>query len=146
MKIACDFDGTIVRHEFPAIGDPVPHALESIRQLEADGHQIILYTMRSGKYLQDAQTYLWSNQIRLWGINEDPGQKGWTDSPKAYANLYIDDAGLGCPLIWPVNGERPYVDWRMVMRKIHELETTKRVRQKAAQEAEARYDMEREDK
>ena len=40
----------------------------------------------------------------------------WTTSPKAYCELYIDDAGLGIPLIYPFgksqkNQHRPYVDW-----------------------------------
>lgn len=28
--------------------------------------------------------------------------------------MYIDDATLGCPLIYPVNGNRPYFDWKAV--------------------------------
>ena len=54
------------------------------------------------------------NDIPLWGINKNPDQHKWTDSPKAYAGLYIDDEALGAPLIYPITGDRPYIDWRKV--------------------------------
>jgi hypothetical protein len=64
--------------------------------------------------------------IPLYGINEDPGQKGWTGSPKVYANLYIDDAGLGMPLVFTnemkARGERAYVDWKKVSKILSQLE------------------------
>lgn len=38
-----------------------------------------------------------------------------TSSPKVHADLYIDDAALGCPLIYnPDFSDRPYVDWEKV--------------------------------
>jgi ribonucleotide monophosphatase NagD (HAD superfamily) len=46
MNIAIDFDGTIVQHEYPIIGEPVPYAIESIKGLKKQGHSLILYTMR----------------------------------------------------------------------------------------------------
>ena len=45
--IGIDFDGTIVEHEYPLIGNPVPGALETMKDLIASGHKIILWTMRS---------------------------------------------------------------------------------------------------
>ena len=110
MIYAIDFDGTITTHEFPKIGHPVPHALEVMNRLQDDGHQIILWTMRSGGTLDAAVEYLKGAGIKLWGINENPDQD-WSTSPKAYAHRYIDDAALGVPLI-PVFQGRPYVDWK----------------------------------
>lgn len=53
------------------------------------------------------------NGIPLHGINDNPDQHSWTDNPKAFANLYINDATLGCPLIGDVEGtERPCVYWQ----------------------------------
>jgi hypothetical protein len=53
--------------------------------------------------------------IPLMGVNENPSQKSWTSSPKAYAQLYIDDAALGTPLVYPESSsERPYVDWAAI--------------------------------
>ena len=55
------------------------------------------------------------NDIPLFGANENPTQKSWTTSPKVHANLYIDDAALGCPLIFDhAISSRPFVNWVMV--------------------------------
>lgn len=70
--------------------------------------------MRSGDTLENAVKWFADNGIELWGVNRNPDQYKWTGSPKVYAQLYIDDAALGCPLIKPMNGKRPYVDWSLV--------------------------------
>jgi hypothetical protein len=111
--IAVDFDGTIVKHAFPSIGDPVEFALHSLRRLRMANNELILHTMRSGEYLEEAVQYLEEAGIQLYGVNENPGQGSWTSSLKPYAHLYIDDAAAGCPLIHPEK-DRPYVDWTKV--------------------------------
>jgi len=111
MIYAIDFDGTIVTHKYPEIGDPVPGAIETMKSLVAAGHFIILWTMRSDETLQDAVDYLTEQGVALWGVNENPEQ-GWSNSPKAYAHVYIDDAAMGCPMIYPGDKSRPFVDWR----------------------------------
>lgn len=111
MYICVDFDGTIVEHEFPYIGRPVPAALETLRVLQLD-HKIILFTCRSGEPLQDAVKYLTDEGIELFGINENPDQKEWSLSPKAYGHIYIDDAALGTPLMRRTGDDKkPFVDW-----------------------------------
>lgn len=110
MIIGIDFDGTIVTHEFPRIGRPVPGALETMRELNKHGHRIILWTMRSGVHLEAAVEYLQRNEITLYGVNQNPDQD-WSDSPKAFCHLYIDDAALGCPLELSPLSQRPYVYW-----------------------------------
>lgn len=111
--VAVDFDGTIVKHAYPEIGEPIPLAIEGLLIFQEKGWQIILNTMRSGKYLEEAVELVEKQGVELYGANVNPTQCEWTDSPKCYAPLYIDDAALGCPLIYPV-GERPYVDWRAI--------------------------------
>lgn len=107
---AIDFDGTIVEHEYPGIGRPVPMAIEVLQELLAKKYRLILYTMRSGKELNEAVIYCNRNNLDFWGINQNPEQSSWTDSPKVHANVYFDDAGVGTPLLQ--NGtNRPYVDW-----------------------------------
>ena len=98
-------------------------------ELVKKGHNLILFTMRSDRrikniwgtseelYLSDAVKWFEDRGIPLYGIQENPTQKEWTDSPKAYAQVYIDDAAIGCPLVFPENteaDERPYVDWNRV--------------------------------
>jgi hypothetical protein len=118
MIIAVDFDGTCVDHRYPGIGDPVPHAVDVLRELVQEGHQLILYTMRSGIFLDDAENFFVLAGIPLYGIQTNPTQKEWTDSPKCYAQLYIDDAAFGCPLIEVPEFERPCVDWLKVREKL----------------------------
>lgn len=112
--IAVDFDGTIVAHAYPAIGREVPGAFRVLKKLQVQGTQLILWTMRSGPQLQEAVDYCTSRGITFWGINENPAQKEWTDSPKAYAPIYIDDAALGCPTLWDETTQRNMVNWRDV--------------------------------
>ena len=103
MIIAVDFDGTIVTHEYPNIGTEVPYAIGTLRELIDNGNQIVLCTMRGHKerdgrdLLQEAVDWLKERGVELYGVNEEPFQSTWTDSPKPYAELYIDDSALGCP-------------------------------------------------
>lgn len=130
MDIAVDFDGTCVTHEFPEVGKDIG-AQRVLKRLVEKGHRLILWTMRNncanntgyaeevpeihnGNHLDDAVEWFKRNEIPLYGIQRNPTQDTWTKSPKAYAQLYIDDAALGCPLIYPGFGVRPYVDWYKV--------------------------------
>lgn len=104
VTIAVDFDGTIVTHAFPEIGDEVPDALRYLKQLQADGHTIILYTMRGNKlqrkYLDEATAWLKERGFTPDFVNENPSQHEWTDSPKVHADFVIDDRSIGVPLMW----------------------------------------------
>lgn len=118
MIIGIDFDGTIVEHRYPDIGLAVPGAINVITSLWLQGHKLILWTMRDGKELDDAVNYLKGYGIPLFGINENPEQSAWTTSPKAYCQLYIDDAALGCPLRPSMGTARPMVDWEEVKKQL----------------------------
>lgn len=111
MYIAVDFDGTVVSHMFPQMGDDNPYAVDVLKELVSNGHDLILYTMRSKEYLEDAVNWFIKNDIPLWDINNNKTQKFWTNSPKVYANLYIDDAALGVPLIYDEKSQRDKVNW-----------------------------------
>jgi len=130
MIIAIDFDGTCVTHDFPKIGKEIG-AAPVLRELVENGHQLILFTMRSdivnpkgednelhlesGNYLTEAIEWFKFNNIPLYGVQVNPTQHTWTTSPKAYAKIYIDDAALGCPVILDVRlSQRPFVYWEKV--------------------------------
>jgi len=114
MIIAVDFDGTCTTHDYPRIGEDIG-AIPVLKRLVANGHKLIIWTMRSGKELADAMDWFSLNGIPYYAANENPQQLNWTDSPKAYAQLYIDDAALGCPLDYnPHMSSRPFVDWVVV--------------------------------
>lgn len=119
--IAVDFDGTCVTHDYPRIGTDIPHAVRVLKRLNENDVKIIVWTMRCGKYLdEDAKNWFEANGIKVWSYNLNPEQYSWSDSPKCYAHLYIDDAALGCPLIYPENGARPYVDWQAAEKLLEE--------------------------
>jgi hypothetical protein len=113
--IGVDFDGTCVKHEFPNVGETLEGCVDTLLELVENGHRLILFTLRcdnsKGNYLTQAVEWFKKHNIPLYGIQTNPKQKHWTTSPKAYAQLYIDDCGLGMPLVKPDNNERPYVDW-----------------------------------
>lgn len=46
MIIAVDFDGTIVENRYPYIGNEKPFAIETLKLLTRDHHQLILWTCR----------------------------------------------------------------------------------------------------
>jgi hypothetical protein len=110
MVLALDFDGTLVKHKYPNIGEDIG-ALPVLRRFIDEGWLFVLNTMRSGKTLDEAVNWCESKGILLFGVNENPTQKEWTQSPKVYAHLYIDDAAAGVPLIKDPGFGRPYIDW-----------------------------------
>jgi hypothetical protein len=112
MTIAVDFDGTCVKHRYPMVGEDVDGAVSVLKELVRKGHKIILYTTRSGDTLDDAISWFIDNDIELWGINRNPEQYGWSSSPKVFANLYIDDAALGIPLIEPEDDIRYSIEYK----------------------------------
>ena len=98
MIVSLDFDGTVVTHDYPRVGKDIG-AVPVLEQIIDGGHKIILFTMRGyDNYLQDAVDWFEENNIPLYGINTNPTQSSWTTSPKALADLQIDDAALNCPL------------------------------------------------
>lgn len=114
LVIAIDFDGTCVEHDYPAIGLEVEGAVETLRALSKRGHRLILFTMRSGEKLEAAVRWFRDRKIELWAVNENPEQRSWTTSPKVYADYYIDDSALGCPIMF-IDGVRHHVvNWSKV--------------------------------
>lgn len=128
MDICIDFDGTCTTHSFPEVGKEIG-AAPVLRKLVEAGHNLILFTMRAnvenntgfseevptvhnGKFLDEAVAWFDKHELPLYGVQRNPTQDSWTSSPKAYGQLYVDDAALGCPLRFdPIISDRPFVDW-----------------------------------
>ena len=121
LVIGIDFDGTVVKHKYPEIGDPLEGAIEVLEELMEAGHKLILTTMRSDERLAEAVEYLEANGIELWAVNKNRTQHHWTTSPKVFCHLIIDDTALGCPLVIH-DRNRPYVDWAEVRELLVERE------------------------
>lgn len=115
QTILLDFDGTCVAHQYPRVGHDIG-AQQVLHDVVANGHQLILFTMRSSiNYLDDALAWFEKNQIALYGIQSHPEQSAWTASPKAYGNIIIDDTMLGAKLI-----DGQYLDWQWVAQTLCE--------------------------
>ena len=103
MVIAVDFDGTIVEHEYPKIGRPIPFAIETLLQLQQDGHILILWTVRDGSLLQEAVDYCKNKGLHFYAANKNyPEEDSLTVSRKLTADLFIDDRNLGGLPDWGV--------------------------------------------
>ena len=112
MIIAVDFDGTIVEDRYPAIGAPVPGAIETLKKLRKEGYQLVLWTCRTGRQLAEAVKFCAENGIRFDTINDNLRCRivayGGSDPRKVGADIYIDDRGLV-----------KLPDWEEIYRIIH---------------------------
>ena len=92
-----DFDGTIVSHEYPYIGSPMPKAFEVMRKMKAADWIMILWTCREDKYLEEAVEFCAKRNMIFDGINEVPAQYDFRTGikRKPYATLHVDDRNLG---------------------------------------------------
>lgn len=104
MKIAVDFDGTIVEHKFPAIGEELLFAIETLKELQRQQHQIILWTFRSGKELDEAVEYCRQRGLEFYAVNKNYPEEIFDESMsrKVNADLFIDDRNIGGFLGWDV--------------------------------------------
>jgi hydroxymethylpyrimidine pyrophosphatase-like HAD family hydrolase len=97
IKIAVDFDGTIVEHEYPKIGKEKLFAFRTLKELEKQGVRLILWTFRTGKELEEAIEYCRINGIEFYAVNRNYPEEVMdeTVSRKIDADIYIDDKNLG---------------------------------------------------
>ena len=97
IKIAVDFDGTIVEHEYPEIGKEKLFAFRTLKQLEKMGARLILWTFRTGKELDEAVEFCRNNGIEFYAVNKNYPEEIFDDtvSRKINADIYIDDKNIG---------------------------------------------------
>ncbi|MCQ2160855.1 MAG: hypothetical protein MJY97_07165 [Bacteroidales bacterium] len=100
MVIAVDFDGTIVEHRYPHIGKEIPFALKTLKMLQDDHHELILWTVREGKLLQEAIDFCREKGgVEFYAVNSNyPDEEIDTHARhcrKLKADIFIDDRNLG---------------------------------------------------
>ncbi len=103
MIIAVDFDGTIVEHRYPQIGKPIPFAIETLKELQKQDNRLILWTYRSGKYLEEAVAYCKEKGLEFYAVNSNEPDEVFDSkqlSRKIYADIYIDDRNIGGLVPW----------------------------------------------
>ena len=100
MLIAVDFDGTIVEHAYPAIGKPIPFAIDVLKKLQEEGHEIVLWTYRTGETLDAAVNYCREKGLEFYAVNKMFPEEEWEEGGprKIDADIFIDDKNiLGLP-------------------------------------------------
>lgn len=103
MIIAVDFDGTIVEHDYPKIGQSIPFAIETLLKLQGEGHILLLWTFRTGSQLQEALDYCESKGLRFYAANKNHPDEDETKAPrKLNADIFIDDRNVGGLPDWGV--------------------------------------------
>lgn len=98
LLIAVDFDGTIVEDRYPGIGKAKLFAFDTLKQLQKDGHRLILWTYRSGGKLDAAVQFCKENGIDFYAVNMSYPEEGQLEpnaSRKINADLFIDDRNVG---------------------------------------------------
>ena len=122
IKIAVDFDGTIVEHEYPKIGKKKLFAFETLKKMNEMGAYLILWTIRTGKELDEAVKFCLKNGVEFYAVNKNYPEEVLDEntSRKIDADIFIDDKNVGGFLGW---GKICQV---LEMYELHELEAQKR--------------------
>lgn len=99
MTIAVDFDGTIVEHRYPEIGEERPFAIETLKMLIKDHHRLILWSVREGALLDDAIEWCRERGVEFYAANRDYPEENWKEnknfSRKLKVDVFIDDRQIG---------------------------------------------------
>ncbi len=118
MTIAVDFDGTIVTDAYPQIGREQPFAIDTLKMLIKDHHRLILWTVREGKYLDDAVEWCRERGVEFYAVNRDYPEEEVENnnhfSRKLKVDLWIDDRNIG-----------GLPDWGVIYRMVHDHKTWK---------------------
>ncbi|HBC28536.1 MAG TPA: hypothetical protein DC006_02435 [Prevotellaceae bacterium] len=116
MTIAVDFDGTIVKHRYPQIGEEIPFATQTLKMLIQDRHKLILWSVREGRLLDEAVEWCRQRGVEFYAVNKDfpeeDEQKNMHFSRKLKVDLWIDDRNVG-----------GLPDWGTIYRMISERKT-----------------------
>ncbi len=125
IKIAVDFDGTIVEHCYPAIGATKLFAFETLKELQKQGFLLILWTFRTGKELEEAVEFCRINGVEFYAVNKSYPEEiiDENTSRKIDADIFIDDRNLGGFIDWSKV-------WQMMFPESNMVELEKQVLKK----------------
>lgn len=106
MTIAVDFDGTIVEHRYPKIGEEIPFALDTLKMLQREQHRLVLWSVREGSLLDEAVAWCKERGLEFYAVNRDYPEETMANNPhfsrKLKVDIFIDDRNLGGLPDWGV--------------------------------------------
>ena len=94
---AVDFDGTLCDSNYPELGEPIQSVIDFCIRKQAEGHKLILWTCRCGKYLDEAVAWCKEQGLVFDAVNENLPEMIElfdNDCRKVFADYYIDDKNL----------------------------------------------------
>jgi hypothetical protein len=98
LKIAVDFDGTIVEHKYPEIGKEILFAIDTLLALQKQKHMLILWTYRRGRELDEAVEFCRRRGLEFYAVNASYPEEEFDEefsSRKIEADIFIDDRNIG---------------------------------------------------
>ena len=99
MTIAVDFDGTIVTHKYPEIGEEIPFAVDTLKALQQRHHKLILWSVREGELLDEAVQWCRERGVEFYAVNRDYPEETTDNNPhfsrKLKVDVFIDDRNIG---------------------------------------------------
>ncbi len=98
--IAVDFDGTLCENKWPEIGEPNHKMITYLKERQAAGDKLILWTCRVDEMLDNAVRWCRNKGLIFDAVNENLPSiiaEFGTDTRKIFANEYIDDRNAWLP-------------------------------------------------
>jgi len=125
VKVAAiDFDGTLFTEDaFPEVGRPIPENIFYVKTIQSEGVQLILWTNREGKLLEDAVEACKSVGLEFDAINQN---LQWridmygNDCRKIGADIYLDDKAIN-----PADREIQYTSFALCDKYYKDMCTNK---------------------
>lgn len=98
--IAVDFDGTLCENKWPEIGEANKEMITYLKDRQANGDKLILWTCRVDDMLKNAIDWSAEQGLIFDAVNENLPEivaSFGTDTRKIFANEYIDDRNAWLP-------------------------------------------------
>jgi 8-oxo-dGTP pyrophosphatase MutT (NUDIX family) len=109
MVIAIDFDGTICEEkEYPDFGDFLPGAVEALKELARQGHNLILWTCRPGEEAQRIFKHCLNAGIPFKSVNQNLFNGELHNYKKILADIYIENRDVSF-------FRQGQVDWQYIL-------------------------------
>jgi hypothetical protein len=100
--LAADYDGTLFEDSFPESGAPKQNIIDRVKEFIEYGAEVVLWTCREGKALDEAVSRCKEMGIEFVAINENaPSQLKYMEEEKKkgdifatrkiFADFYLDD-------------------------------------------------------
>ena len=102
MVIAIDFDGTIVEDAYPEIGDPKIFAFETLKEMQKEHNQLILWTSREGDELEEAVDFCRKNGVQFYAVNNSYPEEKYDEniSRKINCEVFVSHKNIGGLMGW----------------------------------------------